>query len=111
MRRRRRRGACSFERRAGRRIPARRRRRLLLVFALIFGAIGGGRVVHARAVPFVAQQAISTGADGTRSTYAADVDGDGDVDALSASRNDNKVAWYENVGGGGTAWTLRTIST
>jgi hypothetical protein len=31
---------------------------------------------------------------------AADLDGDGDLDVLSASLQDNKVAWYENLGGG-----------
>ena len=36
---------------------------------------------------------------GTRSVFAADVDGDGDVDALSAATTDDKIAWYENQGG------------
>ncbi len=35
-------------------------------------------------------------ADGARSVYAVDVDGDGDMDVLSASRDDNKIAWYES---------------
>ncbi len=43
---------------------------------------------------------ISTAADGARSVFAADLDGDGDNDVLSASWNDNKIAWYENTGGG-----------
>ena len=33
---------------------------------------------------------------------AADIDGDGDLDAISASVGDNKIAWYENVGGAST---------
>ena len=41
---------------------------------------------------------ITTGAAGASSVYAADVDGDGDMDVLSASLNDNKIAWYENDG-------------
>ena len=45
---------------------------------------------------FGTQQVITTEADGARSVYAADVDGDGDVDVLSASRFDDKIAWYEN---------------
>jgi hypothetical protein len=32
--------------------------------------------------------------------YAIDLDGDGDADVLSASFNDDKIAWYENLGGG-----------
>ena len=35
-----------------------------------------------------------------RSVHAADLDGDGDIDVLSASANDDKIAWYENEGGG-----------
>ena len=31
------------------------------------------------------------------SVYAVDVDGDGDMDVLSASSDDNKIAWYENL--------------
>ena len=29
------------------------------------------------------------------SVFAADMDGDGDMDILSASANDNTIAWYE----------------
>ncbi len=46
------------------------------------------------------QQVITTEAKGARSVYATDLDGDGDVDVLSASYYDDKIAWYENLGGG-----------
>ena len=38
--------------------------------------------------------------DGARSVYATDLDGDGDADVLCASSLDDKIAWYENTGGG-----------
>ncbi|NER14147.1 BspA family leucine-rich repeat surface protein [Leptobacterium flavescens] len=43
---------------------------------------------------------ISTRADGAVSVHAADLDEDGDMDILSASFIDDKIAWYENLGGG-----------
>ena len=41
---------------------------------------------------------VTTLADNARSVFAIDVDGDGDVDVLSASKADHTVAWYENDG-------------
>ena len=41
---------------------------------------------------FGAQQVITTAADDARSVFAADLDGDGDKDVLSASAGDNKIA-------------------
>ncbi len=41
---------------------------------------------------------ISITADSARSVFAADMDGDGDMDALSASDYDNEIAWHENDG-------------
>ena len=45
---------------------------------------------------FGPQQAISTAADRAKCVYAADLDADGDLDVLSASSEDDKIAWYEN---------------
>ncbi|MDE0904118.1 MAG: VCBS repeat-containing protein, partial [Planctomycetota bacterium] len=42
------------------------------------------------------QQVITTATDTATSVYATDLDGDGDADVLSASKNDDKIAWYEN---------------
>ena len=50
---------------------------------------------------------ITTGADGATSVYAVDVDGD--IDVLSASDLDNKIAWYENDGN--ENFTPHTITT
>jgi len=58
-------------------------------------------------LPSFSYQAIS--ADGARSVYAVDVDGDEDIDVLSASLNDSKIAWYENDGN--ENFTPHTITT
>lgn len=50
---------------------------------------------------FSEQHIITTQANGARSVYAVDIDGDGDIDVLSASFVDNKVAWYKNLDGQG----------
>ncbi|MCP4260082.1 MAG: choice-of-anchor D domain-containing protein, partial [Planctomycetes bacterium] len=54
--------------------------------------------IRGRGVLFDNQQVISTQANGAQSVYAADLDGDGDNDVLSASFDDDKIAWYENLG-------------
>ncbi len=38
------------------------------------------------------------GSDGGIEVYALDLDNDGDLDVLSASYDDDKIAWYENDG-------------
>ena len=54
---------------------------------------------------------IATSADGARSVFAADLDNDGDMDLISASANDNTIAWYENDGAVNPSWTAADIST
>ncbi len=47
--------------------------------------------------------------DGAWSVYAADVDGDGDMDVLGAAGNDDDIAWWENTAGDGSTWTEHTV--
>ena len=48
---------------------------------------------------FTANSTISTAADGCVAVLGKlDVDGDGDMDVLSASLHDDTIAWYENDG-------------
>ena len=63
------------------------------------------------AEPVFTERVITTAADGAQSVYAADVDGDGDLDVLSASVNDDTIAWYENDGGADPVFTERIITT
>ena len=46
---------------------------------------------------FGSQQVITQAADVAVLVYAADLDGDGNPDVLSASIGDNTIAWYENL--------------
>jgi len=59
---------------------------------------------------FAGERVISLQADGASAVAGSDLDGDGDTDALSASVHDGKVAWYENLDGGGTYWGERVIA-
>jgi hypothetical protein len=59
---------------------------------------------------FSSQLVISTEASAAQSVYAADLDNDGDMDVLSASLSDNKIAWYRNDGSGSFSSQL-VIST
>jgi hypothetical protein len=52
---------------------------------------------------------IATDADGAKSVFAADMDGDGDMDIVSASMNDDTIAWYENDGNANPSWTASDI--
>ena len=52
---------------------------------------------------------ITTSVDDAWSVYAVDMDGDGDMDVLSASREDDKIAWYEN--NGSESFTAHTITS
>lgn len=50
-------------------------------------------------VPIWTEHLISPFAQVAHAVFVEDLDGDGDLDVLSASREDGKVAWHENLGG------------
>ena len=54
---------------------------------------------------------IATNADHVREITVADMDNDGDLDILSASENDDTIAWYENNGAADPTFTKAVIAT
>ncbi|MBT4576528.1 MAG: VCBS repeat-containing protein, partial [Candidatus Cloacimonetes bacterium] len=56
--------------------------------------------IHTQENEFISHTIVGgeLSADGARSVYVIDLDSDGDLDVLSASRWDNKIAWYKNDG-------------
>ncbi|WP_443634813.1 T9SS type A sorting domain-containing protein [Candidatus Marifrigoribacter sp. Uisw_064] len=48
---------------------------------------------------FGTQQIITSTLDSPNMVISEDVDGDGDLDVIIASRLDNKITWYENLDG------------
>ena len=60
--------------------------------------------------PRFTEQVISTSAAGARDVTTADLDGDGDLDIISASYSDDKIAWYENDGAASPGFTEHLVS-
>ena len=54
---------------------------------------------------------INTSAHHVQSVFATDLDADGDLDVISASTHDDKVAWYQNLDGAGGSWSTHLITT
>ncbi|MBK5213177.1 MAG: T9SS type A sorting domain-containing protein [Flavobacteriaceae bacterium] len=46
---------------------------------------------------FSGKKIINAEVQSPRSVIAADIDNDGDMDVISSSQNDDKIAWYENM--------------
>ena len=56
------------------------------------------------------KQIVTTDAADVTSVFAADIDGDNDIDLLSTSNGDSKIAWYENLNGQGNFGTQQIIT-
>lgn len=54
---------------------------------------------------------VDDNSNGPCSVHAADIDGDDDMDLLSAAHYDDDIIWWENLDGSGTLWTQHTIYT
>ena len=83
---------------------------VLSPLAVLVASLAGALPAFAGEVPFT-EHVISTTANGAASVFATDLDGDGDIDVLSASRFDDKIAWYESDGGSPPSFTEHVIST
>jgi FG-GAP-like repeat/Secretion system C-terminal sorting domain len=64
----------------------------LCAFSLICASASFGQI------SFGPEVIINPNADNARWVDVIDMDGDGDMDVLSASQNDDRIAWYENDG-------------
>lgn len=59
---------------------------------------------------FGPQRVLTNGALSTRDVYAADLDGDGDMDVIAASTADDRVIWFENLDGLGNFGPVKIIT-
>lgn len=59
---------------------------------------------------FGGQRSLTAQVQGVSSLSAADLDGDGDADLVSASTLDGRIAWYENLDGRGTFSQQRLLT-
>ena len=71
----------------------------------------GDGVPDAGSGNFGSKIVITSQAMGAGQVVTSDVDGDGDLDAVVASDEDDTVAWFENVDGAGASWTRHNIDT
>ncbi|MHC4395858.1 MAG: FG-GAP repeat domain-containing protein [Planctomycetota bacterium] len=74
---------------------------------LVFGL----QQVKAKNIPFGDANTIDGHFNGAQSVYAADVDGDGDLDVLGAAYDADDISWWENTAGDGTSWTEHAVDS
>ena len=61
--------------------------------------------------PSFTKTTISTGTDGLNDVDVADIDGDGDLDIIAASGNDDEITWFENNGAADPTFATTVIAT
>ena len=52
---------------------------------------------------------IASFVDGANSVFPVDLDGDGDMDAVGASEDNDDMLWWENTAGDASAWTEHLV--
>ena len=82
--------------------------RKVAVLALFF-SLASGPVLAQECSGFWENSITSGGTNGAAALFVADLDGDGDADVVSASYNDEMIAWYENDGGAPATFTQHWV--
>ncbi|WP_163834106.1 FG-GAP-like repeat-containing protein [Spartinivicinus ruber] len=72
--------------------------------------VGGFSNITGQLPAFGGENTISTTQDNVFGIIAADIDGDGDLDAIASAQNDTTIAWFENTDGLGTFGPENIIS-
>ena len=75
-----------------------------ILFALCFISVVVGQ-------PSFTAADIATSADEAFHAVVADLDGDGDMDIVSASQVDDAIAWYENDGAADPSFSAADIDS
>ncbi|MEE4355026.1 MAG: FG-GAP-like repeat-containing protein [Desulfococcaceae bacterium] len=81
----------------------------VLFFVFLLSVLTCYPQVWAVEVPFSGKITIGAGFDGAESVFAADVDGDGDMDVLGAAYDADEIAWWENIAGDASTWIKHSI--
>jgi len=80
------------------------------ITALIQGWVSGSDTIIVLGSD-ITEHTLDNSFDGVESIYAADIDGDGDMDILGAAYDADDITWWENTNGTGTTWVEHTVDS